>query len=258
MKHLTPLALSFTLALSQVSPAQPQTQPCESKNTRNTAYMLRIGDKRCEGIITTPKASLPDFELQSFTIGQLQNSPNLALSIPKSSGLARPNIQIQAITPSTSPTTKNKDKYYLLDSLAVKDAGQQWQFQWPNTILSEENIPLSKLRSLARSEPDGVILPVRFSRGQAYDLRIYTGNRTKTITLTILDAKDATIYTQTKIDQPGTEVAFTWDGRNLQKQPAPPGRYTLRLKAEIEYPNGLAIPRKTPPLQFEHKPAWLR
>lgn len=257
MKHLTCLTLSLSLVLGVTNRVLPQPQACKPGSARNTAYMQRDGDKRCEGI-TTPQASLPDFGLSSLSIGQLQDSPNLALTIPKAPRLSQPKVRIQAITPSTKPNVANRDKYYQLDPLALKDGGQQWQFQWTNAILSQENIPLTKLRGIAQAEPGNIILPIRFSSSPTYDLRIYTGNRTKTITFRIIDSKNVTVYSsKPKTNQPGTEVAFSWDGRTTQNKPAPAGRYTLRLDAEVERPN-VPADRRQDTRQFEHNPAWLK
>lgn len=245
MNRLILPAVSLLLALALISPTASQTSPCQPGNTRNTAYMQRNNDKRCEGI-TTPNASRSDFGLRSLAIGQLANTSNLSLTIPKLANQPQPKLQIQST-----------QRYYQLDPLALNDAGNQWRFQWPNTILRKENIPLSNLRSLAEVGDARIVLPVQLSRSPNYDLRIYTGNRTQTITLTILDPKGAKVHTQTKTNQPGTEVAFTWNGRTRQNQPVAAGRYTLRINAKIERPNAPAESRQTT-RQFEHDPAWLQ
>lgn len=239
-------AASLLLALALTSPTASQTSPCPLGNTRNTAYMLRKGDQRCEGI-TTPNVSRSGVALQSFTIGPLKDSPTLSLTIPKLTNLPEPRLRVQS-------TAKH---YYQLDPRALKDAGNQWRFQWPNTVLRQANIPLSDLRSLAEGGSEGIVLPVRFSPSPSYDIRIHTGNRTKTISLKILDAKGSPIYTATKTDQPGTEVAFTWNGRTPQNKPAPAGRYTLRVEAEVEQPNAPAERRQTT-RQFDHNSTWLQ
>jgi hypothetical protein len=255
-----PLALSLPLVLILVSPVFPQAQACQKdKNQKNSAYMERDGDKRCEGIIT-PQASLPDFGLSAFSIGQVQENNReltLTLTVPKSPRLSEPKVQIKAITPATMPNGAIKDKQYRLEPLALTAEEKQWKFKWSNAVLRAENIQPDKLRSLAQAEPGSIFLPVRFSPSTTYDLLIYTGNNTKTITLKILDSRGNQVYIATKTDQSGTEVPFTWNGRNAQKKPSSAGRYTLQVEADIERSNAPSERRKSS-RQFEHNPAWLQ
>jgi hypothetical protein len=240
-------ALSLFWILTLTTPASPETPNCQTGNTLNNAYIQRDNDKRCEGT-TTPNVSRNDFGLRSFVIGQIPDAKILSLTIPKLANLPEPPIlRVQS----------TEAPYYQLDPLELKADRKQWRFAWPNTILKEEGIPFSQLRSLAEvGNTQRIVLPVRFSSSSNYDIRIYTGNRTQAINLKILDPKGKTVYTQTKRDQPGTEVAFTWNG-TAQNKPTPAGRYTLRIDATIERPNSKPESRQST-RQFEHNPLWLR
>jgi hypothetical protein len=221
---------------------QAKDQDCQPGNSQNTAYMRRENESRCEGI-TTPNASGPDFRISSFAIGQLQPTKNLTLKIPKIAKLSKPDVLVQ------SP-----QKYYQLIPLQLKIQGQQWQFQWTNNILAAENIALNQLRTTAIS--DNVYIPVRLSNNSAYDIRIYTGDPSKTITLKIQQKNGQEIYSQTVSNQPNKEVKFLWNGKTNQGKIVPKGRYILSITAVLETSNG----DQTKPLtkQFEHNPTWLK
>lgn len=124
-------------------------------------------------------------------------------------------------------------------------------------ILQKEKISLSNLRSLAEVGSERIVLPVRFSSSSNYDIRIYTGNRTKRISLKILDSNGSLIYTKTKTNQPRKEVLFRWNGRTFQGRPVPSGRYTLRVEAEVERYNAPSERRRST-RQFAHNPQWLQ
>ncbi|MFM7575336.1 MAG: hypothetical protein ACKO5Q_00110, partial [Microcystaceae cyanobacterium] len=109
--------------------------PC----SQNTAYMRRENDSRCEGIMT-PNAAGSDFRISSFAIGQLQPTETLTLKIPKIANLSEPDVLVQS-----------NQRYYQLIPLQLKSQGQQWQFQWPNNILAQENIAPNQLRITATS-----------------------------------------------------------------------------------------------------------
>lgn len=236
-------ALKFTVFLPI---AQSQAIPCKEGNVRNTNYMLRQSDPRCEGIID-PEASGSEFNLRSFVIGSLQSSPKLSLAVPKLNNLPKPQIRIQSIPP----------RYYQLDPLELKDQGSKWGFTWPNNILRQENIQPDTLRSLAQS--GDVVLPVLFSKSSShvYDIRIFTGNRTKKINLQILNTDRSLIYSQTFINQPNNEVRFTWNGKTQQGKPVPAGTYTLKVEAEVEQHNAPTENRRLT-RQFAHNIDWLK
>jgi flagellar basal-body rod modification protein FlgD len=222
--------------------SQAQDKNCQPGNSKNTAYMRRENDLRCEGIIS-PDATREDFFLSSFVIGQLQPTQILTLKIPKVANLAEPTVRVQSTR-----------KYYQLIPLQLKPQGQQWQFQWQNNILTKENIALSQLRTRAIS--DNVLIPVRLSNNSAYDIRIYTGDPSKTITFKIQQKNGQEIYSQTVNNQPNKEVKFLWNGKTNQGKIVPPGRYILSINAVLETNNGDQT--KTLTQQFEHNPAWLK
>jgi flagellar basal-body rod modification protein FlgD len=236
----------FPLLLLNLLLFNPSTEAkdrdCPSGNSKNTAYMRRENDLRCEGIIS-PEAAREDFYLSSFSIGQLQPTKTLTLKIPKVANLTEPTVRVQSTR-----------KYYQLDPLKLKSQGQQWQFQWPNNILAAENIALNQLRTKAIS--DNVLIPVRLSNNSAYDIRIYTGDPSKTITLKIQQKNGQEIYSQTVNNQPNKEVKFLWNGKTNQGKIVPPGRYILSINAVLETSNGNQT--KTLTQQFEHNPAWLK
>jgi hypothetical protein len=223
-------------------PTQAKDQNCQPGNSQNTAYMRRENDSRCEGIMT-PNSAEADFRISSFAIGQLQPTKNLTLKIPKIANLSEPDVLVQS-----------SQKYYQLIPLQLKTQGQQWQFQWPNNILATENIALSKLRTTAIS--DNVYIPVRLSNNSAYDIRIYTGDPSKKITLKIKQKNGQEIYSQTVSNQPNKEVKFLWKGKTNQGKIVPPGRYILSINAVLETSNGDQT--KTLTQQFEHNTAWLK
>lgn len=241
-RPLVYLSLLFLNLLSFNPPTQARDKDCQPGNSQNTAYMRRENDSRCEGIMT-PNAAGTDFRISSFAIGQLQPTENLTLKIPKIVNLSEPDVLVQS-----------NQKYYQLIPLQLKPQGQQWQFQWKNNILTKENIVLSQLRTRAIS--DNVLIPVRLSNNSAYDIRVYTGDPSKTITLKIQQKNGPEIYSQTLSNQPNKEVKFSWDGKTKQGKMAPPGRYTLSINAILETSNGDQTKSKTQ--QFEHNPAWLK
>lgn len=234
--------LIFSLILVYF-PAQAKDK-CNPGNPKNTAYLLRENDRRCEGI-TTPDVS-NDFTLASFAIGQLQPTEKLTLIIPKISTLSEPTVRVQSTL-----------KYYQLDPLKLNAQGNQWQFQWNNEVLFKENIPPSTLRTIAIAK--NVVIPVRLSPAKppAYDIRIHTGNRAKTITLKIQQNNGNELYSKTLTNQPGSEVKFSWDGKTNQGKIVPAGRYTLAVNAQIERKNDADSDRSLTQ-QFEHNPSWLK
>jgi flagellar basal-body rod modification protein FlgD len=235
-----PLLLLNLLLFNPLTQAKDQN--CQSGSSKNTAYMRRENDSRCEGIIS-PDVARQDFYLSSFAIGQLQPTEALTLKVPKVANLAEPTVRVQST-----------QKYYQLDPLKLKSQGQQWQFQWPNNILAAEKIALSQLRTRAIS--DNVLIPVRLSNNSAYDIRIYTGDPSKTITFKIQQKNGQEIYSQTVNNQPNKEVKFLWNGKTNQGKIVPPGRYILSINAVLETNNGDQT--KTLTQQFEHNPAWLK
>lgn len=237
-----PLTLCLLLALSLPAPAL--AAPCQRGNPKNTAYMERTGDNRCEGI-TSPDIARPDFSVRSFVIGQFAVSNPLRLRLPKVAATP-PTLRIQS-----------SQKYYQLDPLTLKPTGNQWQFQWSDQVLRQENIPLSALRGLAESGSDRVLLPLLLSSPNAYKIHIYTGGRTKAMTLRILSPSGQTRYTTRLANRPGDEVTFSWKGTTNQGQPLPQGRYTLKVDATIEQLNAPPTTRSLT-RQFQHNPAWLK
>jgi hypothetical protein len=226
---------------------QAQDKNCQPGNSQNTAYMRRENDSRCEGIMT-PNSVGADFRISSFAIGQLQPTENLTLTIPKVANLSKPDVLVQST-----------QKYYQLIPLQLKllqlnPQDQEWQFQWKNNILAAENIALNQLRTRAIS--DNVLIPVRLSNNSAYDIRIYTGDPSKTITLKIKQKNGQEIYSQTVSNQPNKEVKFSWKGKTNQGKIVPPGRYILSINAVLETNNGDQTRNLTQ--QFEHNPAWLK
>ena len=217
-----PLLLLNLLLFNPLTQAKDQN--CQSGSSQNTAYMRRENDSRCEGIMT-PNSAGADFRISSFAIGQLQPTKNLTLKIPKIANLSEPDVLVQS-----------SQKYYQLIPLQLKPQGQQWQFQWQNNILAEENIALNQLRTKAIS--DNVLIPVRLSNNSAYDIRIYTGDPSKTITLKIQQKNGQEIYSQTLSNQPNEEVKFSWNGKTKQGKIAPSGRYILSVNAVLETSNG--------------------
>jgi flagellar basal-body rod modification protein FlgD len=221
---------------------QAKDQDCQPGNSQNTAYMRRENDSRCEGIMT-PNSAGADFRISSFAIGQLQPTKNLILKVPKIANLSEPDVLVQS-----------SQKYYQLIPLQLKPQGQQWQFQWQNNILAAENIALNQLRTRAIS--DNVLIPVRLSNNSAYDIRIYTGDPSKTITFKIQQKNGQEIYSQTVSNRPNKEVKFLWNGKTNQGKIVPPGRYILSINAVLETNNGDQT--RTLTQQFEHNPAWLK
>jgi FlgD Ig-like domain len=235
------LSLAFLLPLAH---SQPK---CKKGNTKNTAYMLRDNDPRCEGIID-PDASGSEFNLSSLAVGQLQTGSKLSLAIPKIPNLPKPQVRINSIPP----------RYYQLDSLDLKDQGSQWQFTWQNDILRQENISLTSLRSIAQA--GDVVVPVLFSKPNppaAYDIRINTSSRAQKATLKILKNSDKPLYSATLLNQPSTEVRFSWNGKNQQGKSVPAGIYTLIVEALIERRNAPPETRRLT-RQFAHNSAWLQ
>jgi hypothetical protein len=112
---------SFVLLLLLVSffPSAPLVaSSCKPGNPKNTAYMERNGDKRCEGI-TSPDIARPDFALRSFMVGQFATSNPLKLSIPRPANQTQPpNVRIQSA-----------QSYYQLIPLSLRPIGSQWEFQ---------------------------------------------------------------------------------------------------------------------------------
>ena len=241
-RPLVYLSLLLLNLLSFHPSTQAQDKNCQPGNSKNTTYMRRENDSRCEGITTTSAAG-SDFRISSFAIGQLQPTKNLTLKVPKVANLAEPTVRVQST-----------QKYYQLDPLKLKSQGQQLQFQWPNNILAAEKIALSQLRTRAIS--DNVLIPVGLSNNSAYDIRIYTGDPSKTITLKIQQKNGQEIYSQTVSNQPNKEVKFLWNGKTKQGKIVPPGRYILSINAVLETSNGDQT--KTLTQQFEHNPAWLK
>ena len=246
-RPLVYLSLLLLNLLSFNPPTQARDKDCQPGNSQNTAYMRRENDSRCEGI-RTPNAAGTDFRISSFAIGQLQPTENLTLKIPKITNLSEPDVLVQST-----------QKYYQLiplqlKLLQLKPKGQQWQFQWQNNILTKENIALSQLRTRAIS--DNVLIPVRLSNNSAYDIRIYTGDPSKKITLKIQQKNGQEIYSQTFNNQPNKEVKFLWNGKTNQGKIVPPGRYILSINAVLETSNGDQT--RTLTQQFEHNPAWLK
>lgn len=93
-------------------------------------------------------------------------------------------------------------------------------------------------------------------KARAYDIRIYTGGRTKTITLRILKG-NTELYKASQTNRPGEEVAFSWKGIDNKNKPVAPGRYTLKVEAQIEQRNA-PVADRSHTRQFEHHPAWLK
>ncbi|MFM7579027.1 MAG: FlgD immunoglobulin-like domain containing protein [Microcystaceae cyanobacterium] len=241
-RPLVYLSLLLLNLLSFHPSTQANDKDCQPGNSKNTAYMRRENDSRCEGI-TTPSAAGSDFRISSFAIGQLQPTEKLTLKIPKIANLSEPDVLVQS-----------SQKYYQLIPLQLKPQGQQWQFQWSNNILAEENIALNQLRTTASS--DNILIPVRLSNNSAYDIRVYTGDPSKTITLKIQQKNCQEIYSQTLSNQPNKEVKFLWNGKTKQGKIVPSGRYILSINAVLETNNGDQT--KTLTQQFEHNPAWLK
>jgi hypothetical protein len=234
------------LSLSILLPLAHSQPKCKKGNTKNTAYMMRQNDPRCEGIVD-PDASGSEFNLRSLAVGQLQSGSKLSLSIPKVPRLPKPQVRIQSIPP----------RYYQLDPLELKDQGSQWQFTWQSDILRQENISLTSLRSIAQSGQ--VVVPVLFSKPNpsTYDIRINTGSRTQKATLKILKNNDKPLYSSTLRNQPSTEVRFSWNGKTQQGKSVPAGTYTLIVEALIERRNAPPETRRLT-RQFAHNSAWLQ
>lgn len=240
LSNLAPILLWLGLLL----PAVAQTPPCNpGKPANNDAYMLRTNQKRCEGI-TTAGIARGDFGLRSFTVGQFQPNRKLTLTVPKVANLPEPKILIQS-----------SDRFYQLDPLELKPIGNQWQFQWSNDVLRSANIAFGSLRSLAQA--DNAMLPVLLSQSSVYDIRIYTGGRSKTITLSILKPNGTELYRKILANQPGEEVAFSWNGKDKNNKSVRSGQYTLKVDAQIEQSNAPPEPRSRT-RQFFHDPAWLK
>lgn len=239
MNRLT-FFFSFLLLIPFLSPSPINAEPCERGNTQNSTYMFRQQDKRCEGINTQPVAA--SFSLNSFTIGQLTPAKNLTLTIPKIPNLGQPKVKIQSL-----------EKYYQLDPLELKDKGTQWQFQWSNQVIQQENIPPQTLRSLA--SVNNTIIPVILNQSPAYQIGVYTGGNAIEITLRIKQ-NNKIIYEQTLKNQQGKEVMFQWNGRDKNQKKLPKGRYQLEIKATVEQPNAPITPRSFI-REFEHNPSWL-
>ncbi len=223
-RPLVYLSLLLLNLLSFNPPTQARDKDCQPGNSQNTAYMRRENDSRCEGIMT-PNAAGTDFRISSFAIGQLQPTETLSLKIPKIANLSEPNVLVQS-----------SQKYYQLIPLQLKPQGQQWQFQWQNNILAKEKIALNQLRTTAIS--DNVLIPVRLSNNPAYDIRVYTGDPSKNITLKIQQKNGQEIYSQTFSNQPNKEVKFLWNGKTNQGKIVPKGRYSLSINAVLETNNG--------------------
>jgi len=241
-RPLVYLSLLLLNLLSFHPSTQAQDKNCQPGNSKNTAYMRRENDSRCEGI-TTPSAAGSDFRISSFAIGQLQPAEKLTLKIPKIANLSEPDVLVQS-----------SQKYYQLIPLQLKSQGQQWQFQWPNNILAQENIAPNQLRITATSYD--VLIPVRLSNNSAYDIRVYTGNPSKTITLKIKQKNGPEIYSQTFNNQPNKEVKFLWNGKTNQGKIVPKGRYILDINTVRKTNNGVQTKTLTQP--FEHNPDWLK
>ena len=239
LSQLAPIFLGLGLLL----PASAQTPPCKSGRTSNDAYMLRTDQKRCEGI-TTVDIVRGDFGLRSFTVGQFQPSRMLTLTIPNIANLPEPKILIQS-----------SKGFYQLDPLELKPSRNQWQFQWSDEVLRSAKIAFSSLRSLA--QVDNAVLPVLLSKAPSYDLRIFTGGRSKTIRVSILKLDGTELYRKTLTNQPGDEVAFSWNGRDQQNRAVARGRYTLKVEAQVEQRNAPPESRSRT-RQFFHDPAWLK
>lgn len=248
MMRLPPLPTLLLLitAFNLILPPALANPTCQRGNPKNSAYMERDSDKRCEGI-TSPDIARPDFSVRSFVVGQFAATDPLSLRIPKVATLPNPpDVRIQST-----------QRFYQLDPLNLQSSGNQWQFRWSNQVLRQENIPLRNLRGLAESGSERILLPILLSQTGAYEIRIYTGGRTQAITLHILTLAGQERYRSRQVNRPGDEVAFFWDGTDRQKKPLPPGRYILKVQAIIEQPNAPASMRVLT-RQFEHHPAWLR
>lgn len=244
MKPVIVSVCSLGLAM-MLLPVAAQRPPCDRGNTKNSAYMFRENQKRCEGI-TTKEVARGDFDISSLTIGQLQSNRRLTLRVPKVANLPKPQMRVQAAK-----------QFYELIPLELTNTGSQWQFDWSDEVLRSENILPDSLRSFA--EAGNVLLPVLFSRGSKYNIRIYTGGaRARTITLRLL-ARDgqSELYRQTLRNQPSDEVLFVWDGRDQRKKVAPTGQYTIKVEAQLEQRNAPPETR-TRTRQLFHNPAWLK
>jgi hypothetical protein len=246
MIRCSTLATILLLTASSLITPPATAAPCQKGNPKNTAYMEREGDKRCEGI-TSPDVARTDFDLRSFMVGQFTATDPLSLRIPKVATLPNPpDVRIQST-----------QKYYQLDPLNLQSVNNQWQFRWSSDVLRQENIPLRNLRGLAASGNERILLPLLLNRSTAYEIRIYTGGRAKAITLSIQTLTGQERYTSRQANRPGDEVAFLWSGTDSQKKPLPPGRYVLKVEAHIEQPNAPLATRSLT-RQFEHNPAWLK
>lgn len=247
MIRLTWISL-LTLSFCLVSPFPKDTfaAPCQSGNQRNSSYMLRKRFKRCEGI-TTPDVSR-SFGFSSLTIGRIKNEGKISLSIPRYRGFSEPSVRITS-----------RKYFYQMDPLRLQKSRKAWEFKWSSKILSNENIPISSLRSLAETAQNRIIIPVMYGNSSNYDFRIHTGNRTQKIVLKVLNSKGKAVSIQTKTDQPGKEVRFSWDGKDQKtKKDVYAGQYTLKVEANIERPNSSVPELRYQTRKFVHNPDWLK
>ncbi len=234
--------LSAAIGLPDSS-ATVTDQICKSRaaNTRN-AYRLLENYRRCEGMIA-PDAGSSDFRISSFSIGKLTDSKTLSLRIPApSSNSSQPILRIQS-----------SQAYYQLDPLQLKSMKDHWYFEWSNKILKQEEIPFSGIRGIAEIRSETVLFPIVFQKSDGYDIQVYTGDRSRSIELKIIQASNRKeVYRKLLVDKKGPEVSFWWAAKT-----APPGRYIIEVKALVERRNNSPQDRQIT-RQFAHDPKWLQ
>jgi flagellar basal-body rod modification protein FlgD len=219
-------------------------QDCPPGNPRRSNYMLRSDDRRCEGINDILVSR--DFGLTSLTIGKLSSTGKIQLTIPNFSN-QEPKVRVQSAT-----------KGYQLDALEFKKTGNEWQFSWNDEVIQREKISRSSLRSLATIN-NNVVIPIRYGNlpKSSYNIHIYTGGNSESITLNIKERNGDIVYSKTLKNKPGKEVSFAWDGKNQQGQILPTGRYVLEVFAKVEQLNS-APEDLSYNVLFEHNPTWLK
>ncbi len=225
------------------SSATVTDQTCKSRATKTrNGYRLLENYRRCEGMIA-PDAASSDFRISSFSVGKLTDSKTLSLRVPvPSSNSSHPILRIQS-----------SQDYYQLDPLQLKSMKDHWHFEWSNKILKQEEIPFSSIRGIAEIGSKTVLFPIVFQKSDGYDIQVYTGDRSRSIELKIIQASNGKeVYRKPLVDQKGPEVSFQWPAKT-----APPGRYIIEVKALVERQNN-SPQNRTITRQFEHDPKWLQ
>jgi len=240
--HLLPIGL-LTLLLYSHSSAQAQT--CDVGNTKDTAYILREGDKRCEGMNAQPLNS--SFSIKSFSIGRIATLSNfLKLQIPVNQPPQTPP-KVIVLAPQN----------YQLDPLQLTSKKTGYEFQWSKYVIENAKIDPQKLLATAfLNLGTRVYLPVILGQSNKYDIVLFSG-RPATITEFKITQKNQEIYKTSLNSKFKDQIPLTWNGLSSKGKTAPAGTYELSITAQQEQIN--APPRSiNMSIAFQHNPEWLK